>query len=313
MMVGTSLATSPDSRNTNTSRADMKLLVTGTSGQLAQSLLEAGLAAGVAVVALRRPHLDLTIPGTIRASLTDVRPDIVVNAAAYTAVDKAESEEQLAHKVNAAGAGELAALCDKLGVPLVHISTDYVFDGAKRSAYVETDPTGPRNAYGRSKLAGEQAVIAATSRHVILRTSWVYSPFGTNFVRTMLRLAADRPELRVVDDQIGCPTYAPHLAVAILAVAARLQSDTAAAPWGVYHAAGTGETSWCGFAREIFADCARRGKPAPRLTAIATSDYPTPAQRPASSRLDCGKLAGTFGVRLPDWRDGTRNCLARLA
>ena len=167
----------------------------------------------------------MTIPGTIRASLADVRPDIVVNAAAYTAVDKAESEEQLAHKVNAAGAGELAALCDKLGVPLVHISTDYVFDGAKRSAYVETDPTGPRNAYGRSKLAGEQAVIAATSRHVILRTSWVYSPFGTNFVRTMLRLAADLPELRVVDDQIGCPTYAPHLAVAILAVAARLQSD----------------------------------------------------------------------------------------
>ena len=291
----------------------MKLLVTGTSGQLAQSLLEAGLATGTDVVALRRPQLDLTIPGTIRSALADVRPDLVVNAAAYTAVDKAESEEALAHKVNAAGAGELARQCDRLGLPLVHISTDYVFDGAKTTPYVEDDAPAPMNAYGRSKLAGELAVAAACRRHFILRTSWIYSPFGTNFVRTMIRLAGERPQLRVVDDQIGCPTYAPHLAEAILTVAGRARAAGSDAPWGTYHVAGSGETTWHGFAREILALLAAKGRPAPPLAAITTAEYPTAAGRPANSRLDCSRLAATFGIRLPDWRDGTRACLARLA
>ncbi len=291
----------------------MKILVTGTSGQLAQSLLAAGLAAGVDVVALRRPQLDLTIPGTLRTAVADVRPDVVVNAAAYTAVDKAESEEALARKVNATGAGELAAVCARAGASLIHISTDYVFDGTGARPYLEGDATAPINAYGRSKLAGEAAVTAAGPRHLILRTSWIYSPFGTNFVRTMLRLGAERQKLGVVDDQLGCPTYAPHLADAILAIAAQVDGAAASDPrWGIYHAAGSGETSWCGFAREIFRGTAARGLPTPAVDALTTADYPTPARRPANSRLDCGKLAGTFGVGLPDWKDGTRDCLERL-
>ena len=291
----------------------MKILVTGTAGQLAQSLLTAGLAAGVDVVALRRPQLDLTVPGTLRTALADVEPDIVVNAAAYTAVDKAETEEALAHKVNASGAGELAAVCARAGASLIHISTDYVFDGAGKRAYVESDSTAPINAYGRSKLAGEIAVAAASPRHLILRTSWIYSPYGTNFVRTMLRLGGERDTLGVVDDQLGCPTYAPHLADAILAIAAQVEGAAASDPrWGIYHAAGSGETTWCGFAREIFRTTKARGLRTPALNALTTSEFPTPARRPANSRLDCGKLAGTFGVRLPDWKDGTRACLDRL-
>jgi dTDP-4-dehydrorhamnose reductase len=291
----------------------MKLLVTGTSGQLAQSLLAAGLAADVDVVALRRPQLDLTNPGTLRTALADVMPDVVVNAGAYTAVDKAEAEESLAHKVNAEGAGELAQHCHKAGVGLIHISTDYVFDGSKPVPYVESDPTAPINAYGRTKLAGERAVAAGCERHVILRTSWVYSPYGANFVKTMLRLGAERPEVKVVDDQRGCPTYAPHLADAIIEVARQtVACKGSSGPWGIYHAAGSGETTWCGFAREIFAATAARGLPSPKLTPISTAEFPTPARRPANSRLDCAHLSQVFGVRQPDWHDGLGSCLARL-
>jgi dTDP-4-dehydrorhamnose reductase len=289
----------------------MKLLVTGTSGQVAQSLLEAGLAAGINVVALRRPQLDLGVPSSVRHSITDVRPDLVVSAAAYTAVDKAESEPDEAMRINAAGAGCVAETCHKLGIPIVQLSTDYVFDGAKPGAYLETDPTGPAGAYGRSKLAGEFAVAAACQHHVILRTAWVYSPFGNNFVKTMLRLAATRPEISVVDDQIGCPTYAPHLAQAILEIAEHIRAGSEV-KWGVYHAAGTGETSWCGFAREIFRVSAARGGPAASVTAIGTAGYPTPAKRPGNSRLDCDQFDAAFGVRLPDWKAGTAACVARL-
>ncbi len=292
----------------------MKLFVTGTSGQLAQSLLQAGLREGVDVVALRRPQFDLTVPGTIRTALADVRPDVVVSAAAYTAVDKAESEPGVAAAVNGAGAGELAGQCAKIGVPIIHVSTDYVFDGTKRAPYVESDATAPINAYGRSKLAGERMVAAAGTRHVILRTAWVYSPFGANFVKTMLRLSETRDAVNVVDDQLGCPTYAPHLADAILAIARRIEAgDDNAALWGVFNAAGGGETSWCGFAREVFRVAGQRGVKVPVVNAIATSGYPTPALRPANSRLDCGKLAATYGVRLPTWQVGARECVARLS
>lgn len=291
----------------------MKILVTGTAGQLAQSLIEAGIAAGVDVVAMRRPQLDLTVPGTLRTAIADASPDLVVNAAAYTAVDKAESEEALAHKVNAAGARELAEQCARADAALIHISTDYVFDGRKPAAYVESDATAPINAYGRSKLGGEIGVAAACPRHVILRTSWVYSPFGTNFVRTMLRLGAERDDLGVVDDQLGCPTYAPHLAQTILRIAAQLEGARPGDPrWGLYHAAGQGETTWCGFAREIFRTAQSLGRQTPVLRAISSADYPTPARRPANSRLDCSKLAATFGSRLPDWQEGTRSCVGRL-
>jgi dTDP-4-dehydrorhamnose reductase len=295
----------------------MRLLVTGTSGQLAQSLLEAGHEADIDVFAIRRPQFDLTIPGTIRAALIDAAPDIVVNAAAYTAVDKAESEPELAHAVNADGSAELARQCETQGIALVHISTDYVFDGTKASPYVEDDPTGPENAYGRSKLAGEIAVTAACERHIVLRTAWVHSPFGANFVKTMLRLAGGRPALRVVDDQWGSPTYAPHLARTVLAIAAQLPgkgegSNRLATPWGIYHAAGAGETTWCGFAREIFQVSSQLGGPSAEVEAITTTDYPTPAKRPGNSRLDCGKLERRFGITLPDWREGARQCVERL-
>ena len=291
----------------------MKILVTGTAGQLAQSLLEAGIAAGVHVVAMKRPQLDLTRPGTLRTAIADAKPDFVVNAAAYTAVDKAESEEAEAHKVNAKGAGDLAELCHQVGAPLIHISTDYVFDGSKPTPYVETDPTAPINAYGRSKLAGELAVRTACPRHVILRTSWVYSPFGSNFVRTMLRLALERTELSVVNDQLGAPTYAPHLASAILDIVDKLHTAGPADDrWGLYHATGSGETSWHGFAAAIFDIARSKGHAVPSLRAIPAAQYPTPARRPASSRLDCGKLADAFRHRLPHWQTGMEACLARL-
>ena len=291
----------------------MKLLITGTSGQLAQSLLERAPGAGIDIVAIRRPQLDLTIPGTIRTALADARPDIVVSAAAYTAVDKAESEPDLAMQVNAAGVGELAAQCDKLGAAIIHISTDYVFDGGKPAPYVEGDPTGPASAYGRSKLAGEVAVAAACRRHVILRTAWVHSPFGANFIKTMLRLAASRPEIGVVDDQRGCPTYAPHLADAVLDVARQIEGwREGTAAWGIYHAAGGGETTWCGLAREVFRLSGARGGPVAQVKAITTADYPTPARRPANSRLDCTRLRQTFGIALPDWRTGAAACVERL-
>jgi dTDP-4-dehydrorhamnose reductase len=291
----------------------MRLLVTGTSGQLAQSLLERGLARDIDIVALRRPQLDLTIPSTITVALADARPAVVVSAAAYTAVDKAESEEALALRVNAKGAGDLAHACERFDVPVIHLSTDYVFDGNKPLPYVESDATAPLNAYGRSKLAGEAAVASACQRHVILRTSWIHSPYGANFVKTMLRLAEARPEIRVVDDQLGCPTQALDLADGIITLAERIAALPAGAvQWGVYHAAGTSETTWCGLAREIFAIAAARGRPSPVVTPIATADYPTPARRPANSRLDCGKLASTFGIALPDWRDGARRSVERL-
>jgi dTDP-4-dehydrorhamnose reductase len=238
---------------------------------------------------------------------------VVVNAAAYTAVDKAESESALANDVNARGAGYVARACAAHSIPIIHISTDYVFDGLKDDPYREDDPTGPINAYGRSKLEGEARVADACARHLILRTAWVHSPWGGNFVKTMLRLATERPAVSVVGDQKGSPTYAPHLAEVVLAIANRAVADPAGTPWGIYHAVGAGETNWFGFAREIFRSAAEHGLPAAEVTAITTADYPTPARRPANSRLNCDRLRQSFGLELPDWRIGTQRCVARLS
>lgn len=291
----------------------MKIAVTGTAGQLVTSLLEIGPARGVEIAALGRPALDLANPADIGPALAAASPDVVVNAAAYTAVDKAESEPEAAMAVNGAGAGAVAEACARLGVPLIHLSTDYVYDGSKATPYVETDAVAPVSSYGRSKLEGERQVAGRCRRHVILRTAWVFSPFGTNFAKTMLRVAGSRAELGVVDDQHGCPTYAPDLAEAIVAIAGKIatapESDQR---WGIHHAAGSGETTWCGFAREIFACSGKLGGPVAKVNAITTDQYPTPARRPANSRLDCSKLEHAFGVRLPDWRDATARCLARL-
>lgn len=290
----------------------MKLVVTGVSGQVALSLVERA-PAGVTVIPLGRPALDLADPAGIAPALAAIGADAVVNAAAYTAVDKAESEPDLAHAVNAAGAGAVAAAARSMGLPLIHISTDYVFDGAKTAAYVETDRTGPTGVYGASKLAGEAAVLAAHPGAAILRTAWVYSPFGGNFVKTMLRLAATRDELGVVADQIGNPTSALDIADAVLTVAANLvaRPDDAALS-GVFHMTGSGEASWADLAAQIFATSDANGGPSAKVRPIATSDYPTPARRPANSRLDCTRLAQAHGVRLPDWRPAVDHVVERL-
>lgn len=289
----------------------MRLLVTGRDGQVVRALL-ASSGGDVEVIALGRPELDLSKPETLDAVVRAARPDVIVNAAAYTAVDKAEEEEALATTINGVAAGALARIADDLGAPIVQISTDYVFDGAKPSPYVETDPVAPIGAYGRAKLAGERAVAAATPRHAILRTSWVYDAQGKNFLKTMVRLAETRDELGVVADQVGAPTYAPDIAAAVIAVARNLRDDPRPERCGVFHMTGAGETSWAGFAREIFRLSAAAGGPSARVRDIATADYPTPARRPANSRLNCDKLAAAHGVRLPDWRDALARCMTEL-
>ncbi|RWE34819.1 dTDP-4-dehydrorhamnose reductase [Mesorhizobium sp.] len=292
----------------------MRLAVTGREGQVAASLIEAARSrSDVEVVAVGRPALDLTRPDTVFPALEAARPDLVVSAAAYTAVDQAEDESDLAFAVNAVGAGKVAEAAARLGVPVIQLSTDYVFDGTKDGAYVETDATAPLGVYGASKLAGEQAVAAANPRHLILRTAWVYSPFGKNFIKTMLRLAAEREEISVVADQWGTPTSALDIADAILHVAARLRDDKNFAAWGIYHLAGSGETNWSGFARHILDTSRAFGGPHARVRDIATMDYPTKARRPANSRLSSEKFAGVFGWVAPEWRVSTESIIRRLA
>ncbi|MER8584835.1 dTDP-4-dehydrorhamnose reductase [Mesorhizobium sp. M1338] len=291
----------------------MRLVVTGREGQVAASLLEASQGrAGVEVIAIGRPELDLAKPDTLIEAIAAAKPDIVVSAAAYTAVDQAEDEPDLAFAVNAVGAGKVAEAARRLGVPVIHLSTDYVFDGSKDSAYVETDATAPASVYGASKLAGEQAVALANPSHLILRTAWVYSPFGKNFVKTMLRLAADRDEIAVVADQWGNPTSALDIADAILHAAAMLHDDKSFGTFGIYHLAGTGEANWSGFARHILDTSRVSGGPWARVRDIATMDYPTKARRPANSRLSSAKFASVFGWNAPDWRQSTEMVVRRL-
>lgn len=291
----------------------MRIVVTGRQGQVVQSLLLKGQAAGHEIVPLGRPELDLAAPEGCEAVLAGLRPDVLVSAAAYTAVDRAESEPELAHAVNAAGPAALATAAANLGVPLVHLSTDYVFAGDKPEPYVETDPLQPLGVYGASKLAGEQAVLERHGANsVILRTAWVYSPFGANFVKTMLRLAADRDEVSVVADQWGNPTSALDIADGILCIAARLVANSDPALRGVFHMTAAGETTWAGFAEAIFASSAAAGGPTARVRRIATSDYPTPAHRPANSRLDCSKLEQRYAVRLSEWRGAIEQVVAQL-
>ena len=289
----------------------MRLVVTGREGQVATALVLAGERQGIEVVRLGRPELDLERLETIAPALRAARPDVVVSAAAYTAVDQAESEPERAHRVNALAPGRLAEVAADLGAPILHLSTDYVFDGRKASPYAETDDTGPVTVYGAGKLAGEQAVAAAHRRHVILRTAWVYAPHGKNFVRTMLRLAETREEVGVVGDQLGCPTSADDIAQGVLKIAAALHAGQGAP--GLYHMAGTGEASWAGFATAIFEAARRRGGPSARVRSIATADYPTPAARPANSRLDCARVGEAFDVTLPPWRESLERCLDRIA
>ena len=291
----------------------MRIAVTGRNGQVARSLLERAPAAGHEVVALGRPELDLAGDrDTIVRAIEAASPDVVVSAAAYTAVDRAESEPELAFAVNERGAAAVARAARLLDVPLIHLSTDYVFDGAKEAPYVEEDATGPTGVYGASKLAGEAAVQAEQANSAILRTAWIYSPFGANFIKTMLRLALDRDDVSVVADQRGNPTSALDIADGVLAVARNLLRDDDPALRGTFHMTADGEASWAEFAEAIFASAARRGGPTVTVKRIATADYPTAARRPANSRLDCGKLARAHGVRLPGWRSSTDSVVERL-
>jgi dTDP-4-dehydrorhamnose reductase len=291
----------------------VRLVVTGREGQVAASLLQAGqVRSDVQVVAIARPEIDLSRPGTIIDAIVAARPDIVVSAAAYTAVDQAEDEPDLAYAVNAVGAGKVAEAAASLGVPVIHISTDYVFDGKAPNPYVETDATAPIGVYGASKLAGEQAVAALNPHHLILRTAWVYSPFGRNFVKTMLRLAADRSEIPVVADQWGSPTSAHDIAGGILQAAATLHRDKGFAGFGTYHLAGTGYTNWSGFARHVLDASRMCGGPWAQVREIATADYPTRARRPVNSRLSTTKFGAMFGWELPDWRQSTEQVVRLL-
>ncbi|MFY9655110.1 MAG: dTDP-4-dehydrorhamnose reductase [Methylocystis sp.] len=289
----------------------MRIVVTGVKGQVASSLLERAKAR-CDIVALGRPDLDLADRDSVLRALEAAQADAIVNAAAYTAVDKAEQEETLAFRVNAEGAAHVAEAAARIGAPLLQFSTDYVFDGALKRPYVETDQTNPTGAYGRSKLEGDKRVRAAQPDSVVLRTAWVYSPFGANFVRTMLRLGETREEVGVVADQLGNPSSALDIADALIALAERLVSDRSADLRGVFHMAGQGEASWADLAEATFAAAERSGRKLVRVKRITTADYPTPAKRPANSRLDCGKLERVFGVALPPWRASLETTVARL-
>jgi dTDP-4-dehydrorhamnose reductase len=292
----------------------MRILVTGVLGQVGHELLRT-LAPLGEIVGVDLAEMDLTSPDAIRRTMRSVAPALVVNPAAYTAVDRAESEPELAMQVNGVAPGVIADEAKRLGARLVHFSTDYVFDGTKAGAYLEDDTPAPASVYGRTKLAGEQAVAASGCRYLILRTSWVYGLRGGNFLRTMFRLAGERDELRVIDDQHGAPTTSLALAEACALITTRwlAESPTGAAQAalldGTYHTTCAGSTTWCGFARAIvdrLEPIARAlGEPVPArrptVTAIGTADYPTPARRPANSVLDNSKLANTFGVELPHW------------
>ncbi|QCL97217.1 dTDP-4-dehydrorhamnose reductase [Agrobacterium tumefaciens] len=290
----------------------MRLAVTGKNGQVV-SALQALASDELKIVSLGRPELDLALPETVLKALREVKPDVVVSAAAYTAVDKAESEQDIAFAVNRDGARAVAQAASDIGIPVIHLSTDYVFDGTKDTAYVESDPTGPTSVYGRSKLEGERAVSEATDNYVVLRTAWVYSEYGNNFVKTMLRLSENRDEINVVADQFGCPTSANDIAAAVVTIARKLVEDSSAPLRGVFHLSGTGETNWANFAKQIFALSAENGGKSIAVNDITTAQYPTPARRPANSRLDCSKLEEVYGIKLPSWQTSTRAVVTALA
>ena len=289
------------------------ILVTGRAGQLARALAALAGERSLPLIAVARSELDISDAASIDRTVNTLHPRAIVNAAAYTLVDKAESERDLAFKINRDGAGQIARVAARLHVPFIHVSTDYVFDGKKATPYQEHDSPAPLSIYGRSKREGEIAVLDSYPAAVVLRTSWVYSPYAQNFVKTMLRLGQTRDLVRVVDDQYGAPTSARDLAQGIIKIIDQVQADKDESRGGIYHLTAAGVTTWYGFAKAIFADWVSRGEHVPKLEAIKTADYPTPAQRPANSQLDCSKAARVFGIRLPPWPEALRACLDELA
>ncbi|AUG05313.1 dTDP-4-dehydrorhamnose reductase [Pseudomonas sp. S09G 359] len=286
----------------------MKILITGLHGQVSQALQQQLQGLGELIV-LGRDQLDLANTDQIRQQVRAHCPDLIINAAAHTAVDQAESEPDAAFAINAIGPGILAEEAKALGIPLIHYSTDYVFDGSKPAPYTEADMPNPLGVYGQSKLAGEQAIAAVGGKYLILRTSWVYSSHGKNFLLTMQRLLQEKPHMRIVADQIGAPTWAGTIANSTRALIERWQVG-AAGEWGVYHLTAQGETSWFGFAEAIAQQLRAEGKACAELEAIPSSAYPTPAKRPLNSRLDCDRLQQQWHVSQPQWQDALRECLA---
>jgi dTDP-4-dehydrorhamnose reductase len=292
----------------------MRIAVTGKNGQTVRALLEI-VEPDIEIIPVGKPELDLAKPKTIEPALQAAWPDLIVHAAAYTAVDRAEEEPELARTVNSEGTYYVAEAAARLKRPLIYLSSDYVFDGSKKSgAYREEDPVAPKNVYGTSKLAGERAVVAFSEDYVILRTSWLYAPYGKNFVRTMLAFALAGKEMRVVDDQFGCPTYAPDLARAIIGIARHLLASPADRELrGLFHFSGSGRTtSWAYLAQKILVYLVSQGLPVPTLIPISSAEYPTLATRPVNSRLDCGKLARVHGIRAPAWPDSLVIALEHL-
>jgi dTDP-4-dehydrorhamnose reductase len=286
------------------------VLVTGADGQLGRELQRKATARKITARAFNRTDLDITDKDAVLEAVTTTKPRVLINAAAYTAVDKAESEPDAAFAINRDGPAHLANACSQTGIPLIHVSTDYVFDGTKDGSYCEDDSLAPLGVYGASKLAGENAIRNSLPQHIILRTAWVYGAHGKNFVKTMLRLAETHSTLRVVNDQHGCPTFAADLADATLDIAQRITSETLPIEgYGTFHCTGSGRTTWSGLAEKIFEFAIPDLDKRPAVEGIATAEYPTPARRPANSILDCGKLTHTYGITLRPWQDALANML----
>ncbi|MGP4805446.1 dTDP-4-dehydrorhamnose reductase [Agrobacterium cavarae] len=279
----------------------MRILVTGKTGQIAQSLQWIGRSRDIDIVTVGRPELDLLNPSTIPSTVRFLRPDVIVSAAAYTAVEDAELEKDTAFAINSTGAKAVAQAARELRVPLIHLSTDYVFSGDKATPYIESDPTAPTSVYGASKLSGERGVAKIWENHAILRTAWVYSPYGKNFLKTMLKLAKTNKELRVVADQIGSPTSGLELAVAILKIAHRMITDSRPNLRGIFHLSGRGQASWAEFAEAIFLESRRFGGPFAEVRLITSRDYPSAVIRPKNSRLCGAKIKEAYGIDLPEW------------
>jgi dTDP-4-dehydrorhamnose reductase len=292
----------------------VKTLVFGAAGQVGCEVFRAAWPRSFELLPFDKNDGDITDPDAVAAVIAQHRPNLVINLAAYTAVDRAESEPERAWAVNCDGAANIAAACREAAAPLIHLSTDYVFDGCKSGPYREEDGVNPINAYGRGKEAGERAVRAAIDRYVILRTSWIFGAYGSNFVKTVLRLGGERPVLQIVGDQYGCPTAAADIASALITIARRI--DGGGTDWGIFHFAGMGRTTWYGFAEEIVQRAAAfgawRGASQPRVEQITTNQYKTPARRPMNSELDCRKIASTLGISPPPWRSSLAAVLREL-
>jgi dTDP-4-dehydrorhamnose reductase len=284
------------------------ILVTGANGQVGHELTLQREYAGQVLRCLPREQFDITDPDMVNARMAELKPALVINAAAYTAVDRAETEAEQAFAVNRYGVALLAEACSRHAVPLLHISTDYVFDGRQKNAYREDAPVNPAGIYGKSKLAGEMEIRQRLEKHIILRTSWVFGAHGHNFVKTMLRLGRERRELKIVNDQFGGPTAAADIAEALLRIGQKILSEKNI-PWGTYHFSGAPDTTWYRFAEEIFRQARKSGYQPPNLEPITSDEYPTPAKRPTNSALDCGKIERNFGITRPDWKRGLARVL----